>query len=213
MPIHSGLIRILHALNAISVIGLISSGWAIFNASPLYPISFPVSLSLGGYLTEALQWHFLLIWLFVFSSILFVLSRLLSLTVAPNLWPISIKKIVNETQQVLTFNLKHYIGEYNHIQRMFYLTAFLLFIVLILSGLGLWKPVQFQVINYIVGGYENMRRVHFWAMVSISTFIIVHLSMVIMVPSTLLSMIFSAKKNVQNNKNLVNDTKNINNDL
>ncbi|TDF42207.1 hypothetical protein EYS14_05100 [Alteromonadaceae bacterium M269] len=197
MPIHSAILRVVHGLNAIAVLGLISSGWAIYNAAPFLPFTFPVSISLGGYLTEALRWHFMLVWLFIITTTLFIVLRLspLSPYYGPSLFPISYKAIQRDLVQALTFKLKHKLGQYNHIQRFLYVTVLLSFSVLFLSGFGLWKPVQLQPFNHIVGGYESMRRVHFGAMAVIASFSVIHLIMVLLVPKTLLSMLFGLQNN------------------
>jgi thiosulfate reductase cytochrome b subunit len=53
----------------------------------------------------------------------------------------------------------------------------------------LWKPVQFDAVASLFGGYEVMRRVHFVAMSGIVAFVVVHLALVMLVPRTLPTMI------------------------
>jgi len=59
----------------------------------------------------------------------------------------------------------------------------------VLSGLALWKSVQFPMLRDTLGGYEGARRVHFFAMAAIVGFVVVHLVMVALVPKTLLAML------------------------
>jgi len=202
VPIHSLFLRVVHSLNAVTVLGLIASGWAIYNASPFYSITFPVSVTLGGYLTEALRWHFTFIWIFLITSTLFIGLRVFhgSSNHGPTLIPISHKAIQSDLKNFFTLKLEHPLGEYNHIQRFLYVFVFLGFVLLILSGLGLWKPVQFQLFNDLVGGYEMMRRVHFWSMASISAFVIIHLTMVMLAPKTLLSIFFGLQHTPKSTK-------------
>jgi len=61
--------------------------------------------------------------------------------------------------------------------------------VLILSGLAIWKSVQFHILRDLFGGYDFARVVHFSAMSLIAAFIVVHLVMVTLVPRSLLTMI------------------------
>ena len=48
--------------------------------------------------------------------------------------------------------------------------SIILLVVLILSGLVLWKPVQFQGLGMLIGDYEGARYVHFFAMAGVVFF-------------------------------------------
>ena len=78
---------------------------------------------------------------------------------------------------------------YNSVQRFAYLFVMLDIAVLVLSGLVLWKSVQFGVLRDLLGGYDFARRIHFVAMALLVGFVGVHLVMVALVPKTLLSML------------------------
>ena len=78
---------------------------------------------------------------------------------------------------------------YNAVQRAAYLFVMLDAVLLVLSGLVLWKSVQFPLLRELLGGYEAARRVHFFAMAALAAFVAVHLAMVALVPRTLLAMI------------------------
>jgi thiosulfate reductase cytochrome b subunit len=75
------------------------------------------------------------------------------------------------------------------VQRLAYLSAMLDIALLVLSGLVLWKSVQFGLLRELLGGYEAARRIHFGAMALLVGFIGVHLVMVALVPRTLLTML------------------------
>ena len=79
--------------------------------------------------------------------------------------------------------------QYNAVQRAAYLFVMLDAVLLVLSGLVLWKSVQFPLLRELLGGYEAARRVHFFAMTAMVAFVMVHLAMVALVPRTLLAMI------------------------
>ncbi|WP_299609766.1 cytochrome b/b6 domain-containing protein [uncultured Tateyamaria sp.] len=192
-PIYSGLARTLHWANAIATLGLISSGWAIFNAAAFYPITFPSWATLGGYLTGALRWHFLFMWVFLCSVLGMVALRLIARRGGPRLFPISANGMIADLRATLALRLKHDAGAYNHIQRALYVITLLACVLSVASGMALWKPVQFQSIADAMGGYEMARRVHFWAMCGISGFVLVHVAMVALVPSSLGRMLFGAR--------------------
>jgi len=62
-------------------------------------------------------------------------------------------------------------------------------VVLVFSGLAIWKPVQLQWLASLMGGYEGARLVHFFAMATVVFIVAVHIVMVILVPRTFPSMI------------------------
>jgi thiosulfate reductase cytochrome b subunit len=62
-------------------------------------------------------------------------------------------------------------------------------VVIVLSGLAIWKPVQLQELTALFGGYEAARYVHFFAMAAIVGFLVVHIVLAIVVPKSLRAMI------------------------
>jgi thiosulfate reductase cytochrome b subunit len=81
------------------------------------------------------------------------------------------------------------VRHYNHVQRAAYLFVIVDIVALVVSGLAIWKPVQFGPLCALLGGYEPARRVHFAAMSLLVAFVVLHVSMVALVPRTLRSMI------------------------
>ena len=74
-------------------------------------------------------------------------------------------------------------------QKLAYLLVIADSLALVLSGLVLWKSVQFPLLRELVGGYEGARRVHFFAMAVLAAFVLIHLLMVALVPRTLRTMV------------------------
>ena len=62
-------------------------------------------------------------------------------------------------------------------------------VLLVLSGLVLWKSVQFPLLRELLGGYEGARLVHFFALAALAAVVVVHLVMVALVPRTLVYMV------------------------
>ena len=79
---------------------------------------------------------------------------------------------------------------YNAVQRLLYLGVILAGIVIVLSGLSIWKPVQLKWLTALFGGYNTARYVHFFAMASIVGFLTVHVVLALIVPKSLRAMIF-----------------------
>jgi len=188
--IHPLWLRINHWINALAVILMILSGWRIYNASPLFAFSFPKEYTLGGWLGGALQWHFAVMWLFGLNGLFYLIINILSGRFRQRFWPLSMKRLVTEFISALKGRLDHHdLRRYNMVQKCAYLLVMADGILLVLSGLVLWKSVQFAVLRELLGGYDNARLIHFFAMAFLCLFILVHLAMVLLVPKTLQLMI------------------------
>ncbi len=187
--VHPLTVRLTHWLNAVAISVLLTSGLTIYNASPLFDFSFPASITLGGWLGGALAWHFAAMWLLVANFLVMLGFGLLSGHLRRRLLPIRPRDFARDLWLALTFRLPHQTGVYNAVQRLMYLGVLAAILLVIASGLALWKPVQLQWLSALFGGYEASRRVHFVAMSAIAAFIIVHLALVAIVPSTLIAML------------------------
>jgi thiosulfate reductase cytochrome b subunit len=188
-PIHALFVRVFHWLNAIGIILMITSGWRIYNASPLFDFQFPSSITLGGWLGGALQWHFAAMWLLVINFVFYLIVGLATGHFRRRFFPLTPRSLVTDFGKAVTRKLPHSATTYNAVQKASYIGVLLAILVTILSGAVVWKPVQAQALGSLIGGYEGARLVHFFGMTAIAAFIVVHLLLVIIVPSTLLPMI------------------------
>jgi len=187
--IHPLVVRVTHWLNAVAIVCMIMSGWQIYNASPLFGFSFPRWATLGGGLGGAIAWHLAAMWLLVGSGLVYLAYGIAGRHFIRSFLPLSPGAVWRDLKEALSFRLVHKLGAYNAVQRLFYVVVLLLAVLAVLSGLGLWKPVQFQGMVGLAGGYEVVRRIHFVAMAGIVGFLVVHLALVAIVPSTLWAMI------------------------
>ena len=190
-PQHPRLVRITHWLNAIAIVIMILSGWRIYNAAPLFDFRFPNSITLGGWLAGGIAWHFAAMWLLTLNGLIYLAYGFFSGHFRRVLLPIRPAEIWRDIVAALTFRLDHDSGSYNAVQRLMYAGVWLLIVLVIASGLAIWKPVQLQELASLFGGYEGARLVHFLAMAGIVGFLFVHLALVILVPKTLVPMITS----------------------
>ncbi|MGK5015149.1 cytochrome b/b6 domain-containing protein [Janthinobacterium sp. HLS12-2] len=188
--IHPAWLRLTHWLNAVAVVVLTTSGWRIYNAAPFFPFELPRALTLGGWLGGALQWHFAAMWLLVANGLLYLIINMVSGRLRRQFFPLSPRLLLADFVAALKGKLAHADPRhYNMVQRAAYLFVMLDCIVLVLSGLVLWKSVQFPLLRELLGGYESARRVHFIAMALLVGFVGVHLLMVALVPRTLVAML------------------------
>src|SRR5262245_27619797 len=188
--IHPAWLRITHWINAIAVLLMIGSGWEIYNASPLFPFDFPKSITLGGWLAGALLWHFAAMWLFVANGLVYVTLGILTGRFRRKLLPIRPGEVVADARAALRGRLSHDdLSVYNAVQKLLYLGVILAGVVVVLSGLAIWKPVQLQELTALFGGYDFARYVHFAAMAAIVGFLLIHVIMAFVVPRSLRAMI------------------------
>ena len=195
--IHPLIVRIAHWVNVLAVLMMVTSGWRIYNASPLFDFTFPNGITLGGWLAGALQWHFAAMWLLALNGAVYVVYGIASGHFRRKLFPVSPRGVLRDVGNALRGKLAHDdLSVYNAAQRAAYLALIIALAVLILSGLAIWKPVQLQELTAIMGGYEGARLVHFLAMAITVAIVIVHVVMVILVPRTFPTMITGRARRV-----------------
>jgi thiosulfate reductase cytochrome b subunit len=182
--------RVTHWLNSIAVLIMIFSGWRIYNASPIFSFRIPSELTMGGWLGGALQWHFAAMWLLVINGLIYLAVNFASGRFNRKLLPVSVSGFVVDMKAALSGHLAHEdIAKYNTVQKVAYLAIILDLVILVISGLAIWKSVQFPLLRELMTGFDNARIVHFYAMVFAVAFIVVHLVMVALVPRTLVAMV------------------------
>jgi len=183
-------VRAMHWTNAVAMILMIMSGWQIYNASPLFGFRFASSITLGGWLGGALLWHFAAMWLLMVNGLIYLITGLATGRFRRKLLPITPSGVVSDVKAALTFKLAHDdLSTYNYVQRLLYTGIIVVGIVIVLSGLSIWKPVQFSWLTALFGGFDFARRVHFVAMAGVVGFVVVHLMLVLLVPRTLPPMV------------------------
>uniref|UniRef100_UPI003F4F1299 cytochrome b/b6 domain-containing protein n=2 Tax=Pseudomonas TaxID=286 RepID=UPI003F4F1299 len=177
------------------------SGWAIYNASPLFGFRFAAALTVGGWLGGALAWHFAFMWLLLINGAIYVLYGFVSRHFKRELLPIGIAALKHDLTDALRFRLVHEKGVYNAVQRLMYWIVLAAGVLIVISGVAIWKPVQLQELVALLGGYDVARYVHFAAMAMIAAFVVIHLVLVILVPKTLVPMITGGVRTPDNEKN------------
>ncbi|MBR0755197.1 cytochrome b/b6 domain-containing protein [Bradyrhizobium jicamae] len=183
-------VRALHWTNAVAMIVMIMSGWQIYNASPLFDFTFSKSITLGGWLGGALLWHFAAMWLLMVNGLIYLILGFVSGRFRRKLLPITPAGVISDTKAALSFKLSHDdLTKYNSVQKLLYAGIILVGIVIVLSGLAIWKPVQLQYLTALFGGYDIARYVHFICMALIVAFLVIHVVLALLVPKSLRAMI------------------------
>jgi thiosulfate reductase cytochrome b subunit len=188
--IHPGWVRVCHWINALAILVMIGSGWQIYNAAPLFDFEFSKHITLGQWLGGALLWHFAAMWVLVINDIVYVTLGIVSGRFRRKLLPIYPSEVVADARAALSFKLAHDdLAHYNAVQKLLYAGVILCGVLVVLSGLSIWKPVQFQELTALFGGYDVARYVHFAAMAAIVGFLFVHVALALLVPKSLRAMI------------------------
>jgi len=188
--IHPVWVRIAHWINALAIVLMIGSGWQIYDAAPLFGFTFPRQVALGNWLGGALLWHFAAMWLLVINGIVYVTLGILTGRFRRKLLPIYPREVLSDLLAALRGKLSHDdLSAYNAVQKLLYVGIIFTGVVIVASGLSIWKPVQFQALTGFFGGYNTARYVHFAAMTAIVTFLVVHVTLALLVPKSLRAMI------------------------
>jgi thiosulfate reductase cytochrome b subunit len=189
-PIHPGWVRVTHWINALAMLMMIGSGWQIYDASPLFGFTFPRQIALGEWLAGALLWHFAAMWLLVINGAVYIGLGIATGRFRRKLFPIRPSDVVHDFLAALRGKLSHDdLSVYNAVQKLLYTGVLLAGIVIVFSGVSIWKPVQFWWLTDFFGGYNTARYVHFAAMSAIVAFIAVHVVLALIVPKSLRAMI------------------------
>jgi thiosulfate reductase cytochrome b subunit len=190
ISIHPLIVRVTHWINALAIVVMVTSGWQIYNASPLFPFRFPREITLGGWLAGGIQWHFAAMWVLALNGLVYVTYGIVSGHFRRKLFPITPGAVLRDVKEALRGKLAHDdLSMYNAAQRAAYLAIILCLVVLVCTGLVIWKPVQFYAIGQFIGDYEGARLLHFFAMALVVFIVLVHIAMVILVPRTFPTMI------------------------
>jgi thiosulfate reductase cytochrome b subunit len=183
-------VRAMHWANAVAMILMIMSGWQIYNASPLFGFTFPRSITLGSWLGGALLWHFAAMWLLMVNGLVYLITGFATGRFRKKLLPITPAGVATDIKAALTFKLAHDdLSKYNSVQKLLYAGIIAVGVVIVLSGLSIWKPVQLYWLVTLFGGYDIARYVHFICMALIVAFMVVHVLLALLVPKSLRAMI------------------------
>ena len=184
-------VRIMHWINAAAIFIMIGSGWKIYNDDVIMGwLHFPDAVVIGKWAQYGLQWHFFGMWIFVLNGLAYLSYGIASGRFRRKLFPISIRELFATVADAMRFRLRHDdLTMYNAVQKILYLGVMTAGIVIVISGLALWKPVQFSELAALFGSFQAIRIVHFLCMTAIVAFVLVHITLSLLVPQSLVAML------------------------
>ena len=191
LHIHPLPLRIMHWVNAAAMIIMIMSGWKIYNDEAIFGwLHFPDTITLGTWAQHGLQWHFFGMWILTLNGLAYLSYGLISGRFRAKLLPISMRELIATIRDALMLRLKHDdLTHYNAVQKLLYAGIILVGIVTVLSGLSIWKPVQFSELAALFYDFQTARLVHFLCMAAIVLFLVVHVTLALLVPRSLVAMV------------------------
>jgi len=184
-------IRIMHWTNAVVMFIMIGSGWKIYNDDVIFGrLHFPDAITFGPYAQHGLQLHFFGMWLLVLNGLAYVIYGFATGRFRRMLLPIRLRDLVANMRDALRLHLAHDDPtQYNTIQRILYIGVLMAGVLIVLSGLAIWKPVQFSELLSLFYDFQTARLVHFLCMAAIVLFVAVHVTLALLVPHTLVAMV------------------------
>jgi thiosulfate reductase cytochrome b subunit len=191
---HPLAIRWFHWINFPALTLMIWSGMMIYWANDVYRIGFGGvtlfkffpewfyhALNFRHRLAEGMAWHFFFMWIFAINGTLYALYTVFSgewRYLLPNRR--SLREAIQVTLHDLRLSKVHPPPrKFNGAQQISYTSVILMGAGSLLTGLAIYKPVQFAWLTSLFGGYEWARLIHFWLTVGYIMFFIVHLVQVI----------------------------------
>ena len=181
----------MHWLNAVAMFIMIGSGWGIYNDDVIIRgFAFSDYLRLGEGAEWSLNWHFAGMWLLVLNGLCYFAYGALTGRFRERLLPIRVGDIVETVRETLRFHLAHEdLTTYNAVQKVLYIVVLLAGVAQVITGLAIWKPVQFSGLVALLGDFQTARILHFAGMSVIFGFVIVHVALAVLVPQTLWAML------------------------
>ena len=184
-------VRVMHWVNAIAMLIMITSGWGIYNDYVIIGgLHFSKSLRLGDWAAESLLWHFAGMWFLAINGLAYLLYGAVTGRFRERLLPIKMSDVLKTIDETLHFKIAHSdITHYNAVQKLLYLVVIAAGMSQVVTGIAIWKPIQFSWLVSLFGGFQGARLVHFLGMAVIVGFLVVHVALSLLVPSTLWAML------------------------
>jgi len=164
---------------------------------PFQGVTPPSWMRFGGWLAGARNWHFAIAWFLTFNGVVYLVYQ-----VATGEWRRRSFIPWRDTKTALAM-FAYYLrirgtgpptDFYNGLQRLAYTSAILFGIVVVLSGLAIYKPLQLHWLTLLFGGYDGARAVHLSALVLLTLFSAAHLVMVTLHPKAILEMVTGGRR-------------------
>jgi thiosulfate reductase cytochrome b subunit len=189
--LHPWPVRIMHWVNAVTMLLMITSGWGIYDDDVVIRgLHFGGAWRLGDWAAWSLNWHFAGMWFLALNGMAYLTYGFLTGRFRERLLPIRLSDILHTIAETLRLHFAHEdLTVYNAVQKILYIVAIVAGVSQVVTGLAIWKPVQFSGLVSLLGGFQAARLIHFAGMTVIVGFLVVHVALAVLVPKTLLAML------------------------
>ena len=184
-------VRVMHWVNAVVMLIMSTSGWGIYDDDVIVRgFHFSPFWRLGEWAAWSLNWHFAGMWFLSINGLAYLIYGLASGRFRERLLPIRPADVRQTIVDTLHFKIAHEdITVYNAVQKLLYVVVIFAGIAQVITGLAIWKPVQFSGLVALLGGFQTARVLHFAGMAVIVGFLLVHVVLALLVPKTLWAMV------------------------
>ncbi len=189
-------VRIMHWTNAVAMIVMILSGWGIYDDDVIINgLHFSHFFRLGSWAAQSLLWHFAAMWLLVLNGLAYLTYGIVTGRLRDRLLPIRVRDVIKTVRETVHFHIDHSdLTTYNAVQKILYIVVILAGLSQVVTGLAIWKPMQFSGLVALMGGFQAARAIHFTGMSVIVGFLVVHVALSLLVPKTLWAMLFGGPR-------------------
>jgi len=189
--LHPWPVRLMHWINAIAMVVMIMSGWGIYDDYVIVPgLHFSETFRLGTWAAPSLLWHFAGMWLLAVNGLCYMIYGLVTGRLRKRMLPIRVGELVQTVCDTLHLKIGHEdLTVYNAVQKFLYVMVILVGALQVVTGLLVWKPIQFSAAVAVLGGFQAVRLEHFIGMSVIVGFLVVHVALSILVPQSLWAML------------------------
>jgi thiosulfate reductase cytochrome b subunit len=189
--LHPWPVRIMHWINAVAMLVMITSGWGIYDDDVVIRgLHFGQAWRLGEWAAWSLNWHFAGMWFLALNGMAYLTYGFLTGRFRERLLPIRLSEFLQTVAETLRLKIAHEdLTVYNAVQKSLYIIVIVAGVSQVVTGLAIWKPVQLAGLVSLLGGFQAARWIHFAGMTVIVGFLVVHVALAVLVPQTLWAML------------------------
>ena len=144
----------------------------------------------GSRAAASLLCYFAGMWLLMLNGAAYLIYGVVTRRLRERLLPIRLHDVIRTVRDTLHLKVAHDdLTTYNAVQKILYIVVILAGVSQVVTGLAVWKPVQFSALTALLGGFQSARLIHFLGMAVIVGFLVVHVALSLLVPSTLWAML------------------------
>ena len=181
----------MHWVNAAAMLVMITSGWGIYDDDVIIRgLHFDHAVRLGDWVAWSLNWHFAGMWFLALNGLAYLVYGFATGRFRERLLPIRPRDVLQTVVDTLHLRIAHEdLTVYNAVQKLLYIFAIGAGVSQVVTGLAIWKSVQFSGLVSLLGGFQAARVIHFAGMVDLVGFLLVHVLLTLLVPQTLWAML------------------------